>query len=237
MSSSAVRSLLKTEDIGGPGILAQEDPYSEVLVHSVTFLGGPYLVSPESGEHTVADLENLIDAAFRERWMPDDLRTPTRQLIRGLLTVSDMVLSRAGLARGTLPSGSARTPVDVPGAARLEELSRAAFISNDELDAHGDWLRMVIDTFALDPSELADPCPDDIFDDQLYVTPFLRLSAGYRLVLPLDLLVTIRFHLLRFVYQVLTVALFDDVGVMDVDDVGGHGNAPPWVLAGRSSSL
>ena len=201
MSSSAVRSLLKTEDIGGPGILAQEDPYSEVLVHSVTFLGGPYLVSPESGEHTVADLENLIDAAFRERWMPDDLRTPTRQLIRGLLTVSDMVLSRAGLARGTLPSGSARTPVDVPGAARLEELSRAAFISNDELDAHGDWLRMVIDTFALDPSELADPCPDDIFDDQLYVTPFLRLSAGYRLVLPLDLLVTIRFHLLRFVYQ------------------------------------
>ena len=29
--------------------------------------------------------------------------------------------------------------------------------------------------------------------------------------------------------RLLTVALFDDVG--------GHGNAPPWVLAGRSSSL
>ena len=201
MSSSAVRSLLKTDDIGGPGILAQEDPYSEALVQSVTFFGGPYLVSPGSGEHTVADLENLLDAAFREHWMPDALRNPTRQLIRGLLTVSDMVLNRAGLKRGTLPSGSSRTPVDVPSAARLEELSRAAFISNDELDSHGDWLRMVIDTFALDPSELSDPCPDDIFDDRLYVTPFLRLSGGYQLVLPLDLLVTIRFHLLRFVYQ------------------------------------
>jgi hypothetical protein len=36
--------------------------------------------------------------------------------------------------------------------------------------------------------------------------------------------------------QVLTVALFDDVGVMGGDDVGGVGNAPLGVLAGRSSS-
>ena len=35
---------------------------------------------------------------------------------------------------------------------------------------------------------------------------------------------------------VLAVALFDDVGVMGCDDVGGFGNAPPGVLAGRSSS-
>lgn len=201
MSPSAVRSLLKTEDIGGPNVVAHEDPYSEVLVQSVSFSGGPYLVSPGSGEHTVADLENLIDAAFRERWMPDDLRGPTRQLVQGLLTVSDIVLKRAGLMRGTLPGGSARTPVDVPGATRLEELSRAAFISNDELKAHGAWLRMVIDTFALDPGQLADPCANDITDDRLYVTPFLRHSTGYQLALPLDLLVTIRFHLLRFAHQ------------------------------------
>lgn len=201
LSSSAVRSVLKTEGIGGPDILVQEDPYSEVLVQTVIFFGGPYLVSPGSGEHTVADLESLIDAAFRERWMPDDLRTPTRQLIRGLLTVSDIVLNRAGLKRGTLSSGSARTPVDVPSATRLRELSQATFISNDELDAHGSWLRMVIDTFALNPGDLTEPCPDDITDDRLYIAPFLRLSTGYQLVLPLDLLITIRFHLLRFAHQ------------------------------------
>ena len=34
----------------------------------------------------------------------------------------------------------------------------------------------------------------------------------------------------------LTVALFDDIGVMGGDDVGGYENAPPVVLAGRSSS-
>ena len=198
---NAVRSLLRTDDIGGPGILAQEDPYSEVLVQSISFYGGPYLVSPGSGEHTVADLENLLDAAFREQWMPDNLQGPAKQLVLGLLTISDIVLKRADLARGTLPGGSARTPVYVPGSNRLKELSQAAFLSNDELDAHSDWLRMVVDTFALDPGELVDPCAGDITDDRLYTHPFLRLSTGYQLVLPLDLLITIRFHLLRFVRQ------------------------------------
>jgi hypothetical protein len=201
VSPSAVRSILKKEDIGGPGVLMQEDPYSEVLIQSISFIGGPYLVSAGSGEHAVADLENLLDALFREPRMPDELRGPARQLIQGLLTVSDIVLKRAGLTRGTSPGGSVRTSIGVPSAARLRELSEATFISNDELDAHGSWLRMVIDTFALDPGQLVEPCADDITDDRLYITPFLRLTDGYRVVLPLDLLITIRFHLLRFALQ------------------------------------
>ena len=40
----------------------------------------------------------------------------------------------------------------------------------------------------------------------------------------------------NWIANVLTVALFDDVGVMGRDDVGGFGNAPPGVSAGRSSS-
>ena len=60
---------------------------------------------------------------------------------------------------------------------------------------------MVIDTFALDPGQLVEPCANDITDDRLYVAPFLRLTDGYRVVLPLDLLITIRFHLLRFALQ------------------------------------
>ena len=201
MSSSAVRALLKTDDIGGSHVRMEEDPYSEVLIQSISFHGGPYLVSPGSGEHTVADLENLLDAMFREQWMPDDIRTPARQLVQGLLTVSDLVLKRAGLTRGTLPGGSAGTPVNVPSAARLKELSQATFISNSELDAHADWLRMVVDTFAISPAELTAPCADDVMDDRLYVTPLLRLPDGYRVALPLDLLIIIRFHLLRFARQ------------------------------------
>src|SRR5687767_1863834 len=60
-SSSAVRALLKIDDVGGPDVLQQEDPYSDVLVQSIDFAGGPYLVSSGSGDHTVSDVKNLID--------------------------------------------------------------------------------------------------------------------------------------------------------------------------------
>lgn len=200
-SSSAIRALLKIDDIGGPSVLRQEDPYSEVLVQSIDFPGGPYLVSSGSGNHTVADVKLLIDAMLRERWMDNDLYQPAFRLVHSLLMVSDLVLRRAGLQRGTLPRGSARTSVDVPGATRLRELASAAFISSGHLDSYDPWLRTVIDTLALDPGSLTEPCVDDITDDRLHMYPFLRLDDGYQVVLPLDLLVTMRFHFLRLAKQ------------------------------------
>lgn len=69
----------------------------------------------------MADVKSLIDAMLREPWVDNDLYQPAYLLVHGLLIVSDLVLSRAGLQRGTLPRGSARTPVDVPGAAKLKD--------------------------------------------------------------------------------------------------------------------
>lgn len=201
LGSSSVRALLKRDDIGGSRITSQEDPYSEILIQSMSFFGGEYLVSPGSGEHTVADVENLADAAFREDWMPEQLRIPMTQLILGLLTVSNLVLTRAGLTRGTRPGRAPGTPVEVPSAARLYELGQAAFLSNEDLEAHGPWLRNLVDTFSLDPGDLTDPCRDDVLDDRLLGMPFLRLTDGYQVAVPLDLLLTIRYHLLRFTYQ------------------------------------
>ena len=201
LSASAVRALLKRDDIGGPEALQQEDPYSEILVQSISFYGGEYLVSPGSGEHTVCDVEDLADAVFREDEMPASLRGPARQLIQGLLTISNLVLTRAGLVRGARPGRGPRTPIDVPSAARLDELAQCAFLSFADLESHGAWLPMVVDTFALDPGQLTDPCDDDMAEDRLIETPFLRLSDGYQLVVPLDLLLTVRHHLLRFAYQ------------------------------------
>ena len=201
LSSSTVRALLKRDDIGGSEILRQEDPYSEVLIQSISFFGGEYLVSPGSGEHTVGDVENLADAVFREDGMPTDLRGPARQLIQGLLSVSNLVLTRAGLARGARPARAPGTPIDVPIAARLDELAQCAFLSHADLEGHGAWLHMVVETFALDSGELADPCDDDMTEDRLLEAPFLRLEDGYQLVVPLDLMLTVRHHLLRFAYQ------------------------------------
>ena len=89
----------------------------------------------------------------------------------------------------------------MPSASRLEELARAAFVSQEDLEVHGSWLHMVVDTFALDPGELIEPCDDDVLEDRLLETPFLRLQGGYQVAVPVDLLLTIRHHLLRFAYQ------------------------------------
>lgn len=200
-SPSAVRGVLKHEDFAAPSVLMQEDPYSEVLVQSVSFFGGPYLVSGGTGEHAVTDVESLIEAAFREKWMPEEIRGPARQLVQGLLTISDIVLRRANLSRATAPGRSPGTPVEVPGAAHLERLAEATFLSNSDLRKHGAWLPMVVDTFALDPGELSEPCGADLTDDRLYIKPFLRVKDGYRVALPLDLIVTVRFHLMRLAHK------------------------------------
>lgn len=201
LSSSAVRALLKRDDIGGPHIASQEDPYCEVLVQSISFFGGDYLVSPGFGEGTVGDVENLADAAFRSDWMPQELRVPALHLIQGLLIVSNLVLTRAGLSRGTLPGRAPGGPIEVPSASRIEELARAAFVSHDDLESHSVWLPTVVDTFALDPGQLTEPCDDAITEDRLFETPFLRVEGGYQVTVPLDLLLTVRYHLLRLAHQ------------------------------------
>ena len=198
MRPPAIQSLLRRDDIGGPGIAANEDAYSDVLVQSLSFTGGPYLVSPGSGEHTVADLENLIDALFRDPRLPNAVLAPARQVIQGLLTVSNIVLNRAGLSRGTSPESPRRASVSMPSARKMKALRDAAYVSNDILDTENSWLRDVVDMLALDPGELSEPCERDLLDDRLYTMPFLRLAHGYQVVLPLDLLITIRFHVLRF---------------------------------------
>lgn len=200
-SPSSIRAALKADDLGGHNVIGLEEDFSEPLVHSVTFYGGDYLVSGGSAEHGVADLENLLEAIFWGQSMPVAAREPARTLVQTLLWVSDTVLRRAGLSRGTAPEGGARTPLEIPGAARLKELTKATFISIEEMRDYANWMSGVVDTLAIDPGQLVDPCALDYNDDRLYKTPFLRLNGGYRVVLPLDLAVTMRFHLMRFTAQ------------------------------------
>ena len=209
MSPSAIRAFLKRDDFAHASVLSLEDPYSEMLIRSISYPGGPYLASSGTGERTIADIENLLDAIFREPWMPDDVFRPIRQLIGGLLTVSDIVLTRAGLSRGAIPGRHPGTPIDVPGAPRLQLLTNAVFLSHQELGTKSEWLTRVIDTFAIDPGHLDEPCASDFMDDRLYITPFLRLTDGYLVVAPLDLLNTLRYHLLRIAAQ---AGLLEELG-------------------------
>lgn len=198
-----VEKLLKRDAIGGWQILLKEDPYSEVLVQSMNFFGGSYLLSPGAGEHTVADLENLCHAYFRDEWMSKELQNSVGPLVGGLLIISDIVLKRAGLKRGTLPvTNEMRGPIHIPDKSKLGKLTKATFLSHEDLKEHGEWLLAVVDSLALDPGQLDDSSKKDGFEfDDLYLSPFLRCSDGYQVILPLDLSITIRFHLLRIALE------------------------------------
>lgn len=198
-----VEKLLKKDAIGGGGITLHEDPYSEVLVQSMNFFGGSYLLSPGVGEYTIADLENLCYAYFRSEWVSKELQNSVGSLVKGLLIVSDMVLKRAGLGRGTLPvTNEMSGPIHIPDKSKLGKLTKATFLSHEDLKERGEWLLAVVDSLALDPGQLDDSSEKDGFEfDDLYLSPFLRCSDGYQLILPLDLSITIRFHLLRIALE------------------------------------
>ena len=199
-----VEKLLKKDAIGGGRITLHEDPYSEVLVQGMNFFGGSYLLSPGVGEHTIADLENLCYAYFRSEWVSKELQNSVGSLVKGLLIVSDMVLKRAGLGRGTLPvTNEMRGPIHIPNKSELKQLTKATFLSHQDLEKHGEWLFAVVDSLALDPGQLDDSSnkEDGIEFDDLYLYPFLRCPNGYQVVLPLDLSITIRFHLLHFAFE------------------------------------
>ena len=195
-----IEKLLKKDAIGGGWILLNEDPYSEVLVQSMNFFGGSYLLSPGVGEYTVADLENLCYAYFHNEWASKELQNNVCSLVKGLLIISDMMLKRAGLGRGTLPlTNKMRGPIHIPNESELKQLTKATFLSHQDLEKHGEWLFAVVDSLALDPGQLDDSSnkEDGLEFDDLYLFPFLRCSDGYQVILPLDLSITIRFHLLR----------------------------------------
>lgn len=198
-----VEKLLKRDAVGGWQILLKEDPYSEVLVQSMNFFGGSYLLSPGAGEHTIVDLENLCHAYFRDEWMSKELQNSVGPLVGGLLIISDIVLKRAGLKRGTLPvTNEMRGPIYIPDKSKLGKLTKATFLSHEDLKEHGEWLLAVVDSLALDPGQLDDSSKKDGFEfDDLYLSPFLRRSDGYQVILPLDLSITIRFHLLRIALE------------------------------------
>lgn len=201
-TSGAIRKLLKEDVIGGPSIRIQEDDYSGPLVQSVRFADGVFLVSSGSGMKSVSDLESLIEAISWIEEEDTELFANAKLLIKGLLMISDSVLKKAGLARNVWPSmGELRNATVVPGTAQLTKLAESTFLSTSYLKGQGQWLVDLVDSLALNPGELTDPCQGDILEDRLFISPFLRCADGYRLVLPVDLAITIRYHLLKLFYE------------------------------------
>jgi hypothetical protein len=80
-----------------------EDPFPNVFVEEVPFVGGAHRIFPGPSAGTAFSFRTLSECIFRnERQWPSDFIFHTYQLIRGTLAISELLAERAGLQRGTV---------------------------------------------------------------------------------------------------------------------------------------
>jgi hypothetical protein len=127
-----------------------EDPSEQVFAEEFIFFGGSYAVLSGIAADGGYILSHLSKAIFlrRNQSLPREFRKRVYDLMLGSLCVSDHILRRAGIRRGTPPVSNLGRPIEVPGAAKLSRLQDAAKLSKKKL-------RELLGSHRLDVSAIA----------------------------------------------------------------------------------
>jgi hypothetical protein len=196
MSVGRLRTTLNTPPVSTT--LSRSDPrFDELLVEPFAFHGGSHLVSPGIGRETVYIMERLTRGIFfQQPVFPNQVFVDEALgLCMAGLRVSDLVLTRAGLTRYTLPQGDVDDPIVAGAPGQLDQLKQAVCFSHAEL------------TGLLKPITILDLAPlvqdlgfatvsaDMEHGGALHLRPILRSNGKYIVALPLGLLDAVR-HLL-----------------------------------------
>lgn len=150
ITESKLRSLLNTGDFAKSFQLL-EDPILSPFTESIGFISGSFLILPGLDKEISFVLRNLLKAIFLHR-VPLSNREFVRRagtLTAAVLTLSDAVISRAGLRRGTPPFSRHHGPVTVPSRNELRRLARTTIFQDDEL-------QRLFRPFGGNPSDLDD---------------------------------------------------------------------------------
>ncbi len=147
VTPNRLRALLTRPPIASPHILTQEDPFEEPFTAAITFYGGTSRVVMGGASAANAGCQLVLEAALI---LADDslvdYRTRVMRDARVLLTLSELMCARAGLARWAAANRSPRAPLVVPPQSELLRLARCATFTDDEL------------TEALGPTVIAGNC-------------------------------------------------------------------------------
>jgi hypothetical protein len=117
---------------------SQDDPYEDVLVEEVAFIGGPRRLGAGLAENAVYVLRRLMPSVLAPSVLAvdeisEDTRSELLTTIDAALRVSDRILRDVGPALHARPLPDDGT-LTVPSAARLAAMSAAVTFTNDELD-------------------------------------------------------------------------------------------------------
>jgi hypothetical protein len=111
-----------------------EDPAENLFVEEFSFFDGPYLVLPGIAQAGEFILSNLCKAIFLNSasW-PAGFKAEAFQLVASTLTVSNVVLQKAGLRRGVPPASNRYEDIVVPDAGTFSKLKHAVCFQKAEL--------------------------------------------------------------------------------------------------------
>ncbi len=197
VSRSALDGLVNGPELSDPYLISLEDPIGGWFVESVSFVGGVYRIFPGITTNATFILRHLgtAIALHRDAFSEPNFEARARELFQAVLTLSETIACRAGLARGLLPvEHPGRSRIDIPNAKRLADLRRAVTFSQDEFDSILRRCRTdmaTIDALVLDSGSLAaDACNPDA--NPLQASPIVRVDGEYVIANPLGLAAALR---------------------------------------------
>lgn len=112
-----------------------EDPPPDCIVEEIPFFGGSYRVFPGAVESLPFIIRNLITAIFLSSHITHkEFLQDCYEAVASMLTLSNEVAARAGLRRGTEPTGVNRD-IKVPPAEAFHKLKNVVIFTESELCA------------------------------------------------------------------------------------------------------
>jgi hypothetical protein len=112
-----------------------EDPFPNAFVEEVPFFGGSYSVFPGTASGAAFTFRLLSRTVFRDETLSRSVGPHVHFLIRGVLSLSNAIVARAGLRRGVNPASEASSAIVLPNSNRLNTLKNAVTFAREDMEA------------------------------------------------------------------------------------------------------
>jgi hypothetical protein len=211
-SKHRLSQICNAPPLGDSYITALEDPFETLFTEAITFFGGSFLVFPGTVEGSTFTTKCLAKAIFLNERSPmsPEFSKSSHEAFSIILSISDEMAGRAGIARGSEPVARPGQGIKIPALSELEQLKKCVSFSFEEMEALLSERGLEVDAlrpFVLDVGEGSLESIDEQ-EGPLTSRPIVRTTDGFILAAPGLLLPALR-------HRVVTAArewgLLDDL--------------------------
>jgi len=198
ISLKRLKQICNSSAIAGGPIGLSQDPSEQMFTEAFTFEGGSYIVFPGIVDDATYVLRNLTKAIFlsRESPFPQEFIQKSRTLTTAILTLSDLIASKADVKRGIDPVSS--RDIVVPSNTMLQKFKRSLTFDNEELSRYlipGDSLLNALQPLIAGFGDM-EASNYDLGNGPLHLKPLIRIDNKIVVSEPGVLLATLRHYLI-----------------------------------------